>query len=54
MVVNRSDTNYVIFCNACKIFYFFMVVLIPTGIITVGSVVVMAAESRHPRTDVLG
>ena len=42
------------FCIARKIFHFFMVVLIPTGIITVGSVVVMAAESRHPRTDVLG
>ena len=42
------------FCIACKIFHFFMVVLIPTGIITVGSVVVMAAESRHPRTDILG
>ena len=34
--------------------FFFMVVLIPTGIITVGSVAVMAAESRHLRTDVLG
>ena len=54
MAVNRSGTNYVIFCIACKIFNFFMVVLIPTGIITVGSVVVMAAESRHPRTDILG
>ena len=31
-----------------------MVVLIPTGTITVGSVVVMAAEAQHPRTDVLG
>ena len=35
-------------------FIFFMVVLIPTGTITVGSVVVMAAEARHLRTDVLG
>ena len=32
----------------------FMVVLIPTGTITVRSVVVMAAEARHPRTDILG
>ena len=31
-----------------------MVVLIPTGTITVGSVVVMAAEAWHPRTDILG
>ena len=37
-----------------KFYYFFMVVLIPTGTITVGSVVVMAAEARHLRTDVLG
>ena len=42
-------------CIACKFFYyFFMVVLITTGTITVGSVVVMAAEAWHPRTDVLG
>ena len=55
MTVNRSGTNYVIFCIAHKIFhFFFMVVLIPTGIITVGSVVVMAAESLHLRTDILG
>ena len=55
MVVNRSGTNYVIFVLRTKIFIIFsMVVLIPTGIITVGSVVVMAAESRHLRTDVLG
>ena len=54
MVVNRSGTNYVIFVLHTKFFIFFMVVLIPTGIITVGSVVVMAAESQHPRTDVLG
>ena len=31
-----------------------MVVLIPTGIITVGSVVVMAAESQHLRTEYPG
>ena len=31
-----------------------MVVLIPTGTITVGSVVVMAAEAQHLRTDILG
>ena len=53
MMVNRSGTNYVIFVLHAK-FYFFMVVLIPTGTITVGSVVVMAAEAWHPRTDVLG
>ena len=29
-------------------------VLIPTGTITVGSIVVMAAEVRHLRTDILG
>ena len=53
MVVNRLGTNYVIFVLCAK-FYFFMVVLIPTGTITVGSVVVMAAEARHLRTDILG
>ena len=53
MVVNRSGTYYVIFVLHTK-FYFFMVVLIPTGTITVGSVVVMAAEAQHPRTDILG
>ena len=53
MAVNRLGTDYVIFVLHAK-FYFFMVVLIPTGIITVGSVVVMAAEAQHPRTDVLG
>ena len=35
-------------------YHFFMVVLIPSGTIKVGSVVVMAAEARHPRTDILG
>ena len=54
MAVNRSGTNYVILVLRAKFFIFFMVVLIPTGIITVGSLVVMAAESRHPRTDILG
>ena len=55
MAVNRLDTNIVIIVLHAKIsIIFFMVVLIPTGTITVGSVVVMAAESRHPRTDVLG
>ena len=53
MAVNRSGTDYIIFVLCAK-FYFFMVVLIPTGTITVGSVVVMAAEARHLRTDVLG
>ena len=42
------------FLYCTQIFLFFMVVLIPTGTITVGSVVVMAAEALHPRTDVLG
>ena len=41
-----------LYCTQSVIF--FMVVLIPTGTITVGSVVVMAAEARHPRTDILG
>ena len=55
MVVNRSGTNIVMIVLHAKFFdYFFMVVLIPTGTITVGSVVVMAAEAQHPRTDVLG
>ena len=54
MAVNRSGTDYVIFVLCEIFFYFFLVVLIPTGIITVGSVVVMAAESQHLRTDVLG
>ena len=55
MVVNRSGTDYVIFVLRAKFYYFFfMAVLIPTGTITVGSVVVMAAEARHLRTDVLG
>ena len=54
MAVNRSGTNYVILYCKQNFSFFFMVVLIPTGIITVGSVVVMAAESRHLRTDVLG
>ena len=53
MAVNRSGTYYVIFVLH-KVLFFFMVVLIPTGTITVGSVVVMAAEARHLRTDVLG
>ena len=53
MAVNRSGTNYVIFVLHAK-FILFMVVLIPSGTITVGSVVVMAAEARHPRTDILG
>ena len=53
MVVNRSGTNYVIFVLCAK-FYFFMVVLIPTGTITVRSVVVMASEAQHLGTDVLG
>ena len=55
MVVNRSGTNIVIIVLHAKFyFFFFLVVLIPTGTITVGSVVVMAAEAWHPRTDVLG
>ena len=54
MAVNRSGTYYVIFVLTRKVVFFFMVVLIPTGTITVGSVVVMAAEVQHPRTDVLG
>ena len=55
MVVNRSSTNIVIIVLHARYFIiFFMVVLIPTGTITVGSVVVMAVEARHPRTDVLG
>ena len=54
MAVNRLGTSYVIFVLRAKFIIFFMVVLIPTGIITVGSVVVMAAESQHLRTDVLG
>ena len=54
MAVNRSGTDCVIFVLRTKFFIFFMVVLIPTGTVTVGSVVVMAAEARHLRTDVLG
>ena len=46
--------QYCPFCIACKVLFFLMVVLIPTGTITVGSVVVMAAEAQHLRTDVLG
>ena len=54
MVVNKLGTNCVIFVLCAKVFIFFMVVLIPTGTITVGSFVVMAAEAQHLRTDVLG
>ena len=54
-MVNRLGTNIVMIVLHAKIFnYFFMVVLIPKGTITVGSVVVMAAEAQHLRTDVLG
>ena len=35
MAVNRSGTDYVIFVLCAKFFIFFMVVLMPTGIITV-------------------
>ena len=42
------------FLYCAQSFYFFVFALIPTGTITVGSVVVMAAEAQHPRTDVLG
>ena len=42
-------------CIAHKNFnHIFMVALIPTGTITVGSVVVMAAEAQHLRTNILG
>ena len=55
MAVNRSGIDYVIFVLHAKLFIiFFLVVLIPTGTVTVGSVVVMAAEAWHLRTDVLG
>ena len=54
MVVNRLGTNIVIIVLRAKFFIIFWVVLIPIGTITVGSVVVMAAEAWHPRTDVLG
>ena len=55
MVVNRSGANYVISVLHTKFYFiFFLVVLIPTGTITVGSVVVMAAEAQHLRTDILG
>ena len=55
MVVNRSGTYIVMIVLRANIFsHFFMVVLIPTGTITVGSVVVMAAEAWHLRTDILG
>ena len=55
MVVNRLGTDIVMIVLCVKNFnHSFSVVLIPTGTITVGSVVVMAAEAQHPRTDVLG
>ena len=48
-------TDIVIIVLHAKFFLsFFMVVLIPTATITVGSVVVMAVEAQHPRTDILG
>ena len=55
MVVNRLGIDIVMIVLHAKIFkHFFLVVLIPTGTITVGSVMVMAAEAWHPRTDILG
>ena len=55
MAVNRSGTDIVMIVLHAKFLnIFFWLCLIPTGTITVGSVVVMAAEAQHLRTDVLG